>query len=99
VVENRRSLVHILEMTKRIHINVLLAVCTALVGFGILTIAISPGFFMNLLGAGMMGPGAPLPISSGPIGSNLNDPKCPGTAALTPGRAARHEARRRLIAI
>jgi hypothetical protein len=57
VVENRRSLVHILEMTKRIHINVLLAVCTALVGFGILTIAISPGFFMNLLGAGMMGTG------------------------------------------
>ena len=36
-------------MTKRIHINVLLTVCTALVGFGILTIAISPGFFMNLL--------------------------------------------------
>jgi hypothetical protein len=55
VLENRRSLVHILEMTKRIHINVLLTVCTALVGFGILTIAISPGFFMNLLGAGMMG--------------------------------------------
>jgi hypothetical protein len=26
--------VHILEMTKRIHINVLLTVCTALVGFG-----------------------------------------------------------------
>jgi hypothetical protein len=49
--------VHILEMTKRIHINDLLAVCTALVGFGILTIAISPGFFMNLLGAGMMGTG------------------------------------------
>ena len=48
--------VHILEMTELIHINVLLAVCTALVGFGILT-AISPGFFMNLLGAGMMGTG------------------------------------------
>jgi hypothetical protein len=72
-------------MTKRIHINVLLAVCTALVGFGILTIAISPGFFMNLLGAGMMGPGAPLPISSGPIDSNLNDPKRPG-GSLRPGR-------------
>jgi hypothetical protein len=35
--------VHILEMTKRIHINVLLTVCTALVGFGILTIAIRRG--------------------------------------------------------
>jgi hypothetical protein len=35
----------------------LLAVCAVLVGFGLLTIAVSPGFFMNLLGAGMMATG------------------------------------------
>jgi len=29
----------------------------SLIGFGILTIAASPGFFMNLLGAGMMATG------------------------------------------
>jgi hypothetical protein len=37
--------------------NSLLAVCAVLVGFGILTIALSSGFFMNLLGAGTMATG------------------------------------------
>lgn len=36
---------------------ILLAVCVILVGVGILTIAVSPGFFMNLLGAGMLATG------------------------------------------
>ena len=34
--------------------KLLLAVCAILVGFGILIIAVSAGFFMNLLGAGIM---------------------------------------------
>jgi len=37
--------------------KLLLAVCAFLIGFGILTIVISSGFFMNLLGAGMMASG------------------------------------------
>jgi hypothetical protein len=36
---------------------ILLTVCAILVGVGILTIAVSPGFFMNLLGAGMLATG------------------------------------------
>jgi hypothetical protein len=44
-------------MTTRTHANILLALCAALVGFGILTIAVSVGFFMNLLGAGIMATG------------------------------------------
>jgi hypothetical protein len=32
--------------------TVLLAVCAVLIGFGILIIAVSSGFFMKLLGAG-----------------------------------------------
>ena len=36
---------------------ILLAACVILVGVGILTIAVSPGFFMNLLGAGMWATG------------------------------------------
>jgi hypothetical protein len=31
--------------------KILLAVCVVLVGFGIFTIVVSSGFFMNLLGA------------------------------------------------
>jgi hypothetical protein len=34
--------------------KLLLAVCAVLVGFGILIIVVSAGFFMNLLGAGIM---------------------------------------------
>jgi len=34
--------------------TVLLAVCAVLIGFGILIIAVSSGFFINLLGAGTM---------------------------------------------
>ena len=37
--------------------NILLAICAALVCCGIFTIAVSPGFFMQLLGAGMLGTG------------------------------------------
>jgi hypothetical protein len=37
--------------------TVLLAVCAVLIGFGILVIAVSSGFFMNLLGAGTMASG------------------------------------------
>ena len=37
--------------------KLLLAICTVLVGFGILIIAVSSGFFMNLLGAGIMASG------------------------------------------
>lgn len=33
---------------------VLLVICAALVAFGIFTIAVSPGFFMQLLGAVIM---------------------------------------------
>jgi hypothetical protein len=40
----------LLPMTDKL----LLAVCTLLIGFGIFTIAVSSGFFMNLLGAGTM---------------------------------------------
>ena len=36
---------------------VLLAVCAVLVGFGIFVIAVSSGFFMNLLGAGTIASG------------------------------------------
>ena len=36
---------------------ILLKVCVILVGAGILTIAVSPGFFVNLLGAGMLATG------------------------------------------
>lgn len=36
---------------------ILLATCVMLVGVGILTIVSSPGFFMNLLGAGMLATG------------------------------------------
>jgi hypothetical protein len=35
----------------------LLAICTFLVGFGIFTIAVSPGFFTELLGACIMATG------------------------------------------
>jgi hypothetical protein len=35
----------------------LLAICAVLVCFGIFTIAVSPGFFMQLLGAGMVATG------------------------------------------
>ena len=38
--------------------TVLLAVCAILIGFGILVIVVSSGFFMNLLGAGAMALGA-----------------------------------------
>jgi hypothetical protein len=41
-------------MTARTHATILLAVCGILVGFGLLTIVVSPGFFMSLLGAGIM---------------------------------------------
>jgi hypothetical protein len=34
--------------------KLLLAICTVLVGFGILIIGVSSGFFMNMLGAGIM---------------------------------------------
>ena len=34
--------------------TVLLAVCAVVIGFGILIIAVSSGFFINLLGAGTM---------------------------------------------
>ena len=37
--------------------NVLLAICAALVCFGVFTIAVSPGVFMQILGAGMLGTG------------------------------------------
>jgi hypothetical protein len=37
--------------------TVLLAVCAVLIGFGILIIAVSSGFFMSLLGAGTMASG------------------------------------------
>jgi len=37
--------------------SMLLAVCAVLVVFGALVIAVSPGFFMNLLGACIMGCG------------------------------------------
>ena len=37
--------------------NMLLAICAGLVCFGVFTIAGSPGFFMQLLGAGMLGAG------------------------------------------
>jgi hypothetical protein len=37
--------------------TVLLAVCAVLIGFGILVVAVSSGFFMNLLGAGTMASG------------------------------------------
>jgi hypothetical protein len=37
--------------------TVLLAVCVVLIGFGILIIAVSSGFFMNLLGAGTIASG------------------------------------------
>ncbi len=40
----------LLPMTEKL----LLAVCAVLIGFGTLTIAVSAGFFMNLLGAGIM---------------------------------------------
>ncbi len=36
---------------------ILLTACVILVGVGILTIVASPGFFMNLLGAGMLATG------------------------------------------
>jgi hypothetical protein len=39
--------------------TVLLAVCAVLIGFGILIITASSGFFMNLLGAGTMASGEP----------------------------------------
>ena len=35
----------------------LLAVCAGLICFGILTVALSSGFFMNLLGAGILAAG------------------------------------------
>jgi hypothetical protein len=35
----------------------LLAICAVLIGFGILIIAVSSGFFMNLLGAGITASG------------------------------------------
>jgi hypothetical protein len=35
----------------------LLAICAGLICFGILTIAVAPGFFMNLLGAGIFAAG------------------------------------------
>ena len=38
--------------------TVLLAVCAILIGFGMLVIVASSGFFMNLLGAGTMALGA-----------------------------------------
>jgi hypothetical protein len=37
--------------------KLLLAVCAVLVGLGIVVSAVSAGFFMNLLGAGIMGSG------------------------------------------
>ena len=37
--------------------NMLLAICAGLVCFGVFTIAGSPGFFMQFLGAGMLGAG------------------------------------------
>jgi hypothetical protein len=37
--------------------QLLLAIRTALVGFGILIIAVSSGFFMSLLGAGILAAG------------------------------------------
>ena len=37
--------------------NIPLAICAALLCFGVLTIAVSPGFFMQLLAAGMLGTG------------------------------------------
>jgi len=40
----------LLPMTEKL----LLAVCAVLIGFGTLTIAVSAGLFMNLLGAGIM---------------------------------------------
>jgi hypothetical protein len=36
---------------------VLLAICAVLIGFGIVIIAVSSGFFMSLLGAGTMASG------------------------------------------
>ena len=42
---------------RRLTNAVLLAVCAVLIGFGILIIAVSSGFFMNLLGAGTMASG------------------------------------------
>jgi hypothetical protein len=44
-------------MTVRAHTYILLAVCVALFGTGILTIVVSPGFFMQALGAGTMASG------------------------------------------
>jgi hypothetical protein len=44
-------------MTERIHTNLLLAARAILVCAGILTIVTTPGFFMDLLGAGMMATG------------------------------------------
>jgi hypothetical protein len=35
----------------------LLAICAGLIVLGILTIAVAPGFFMNLLGAGIFASG------------------------------------------
>jgi len=35
----------------------LLAVCAVLVGFGVFAIAVSPGFFLILLGSGMLAAG------------------------------------------
>jgi hypothetical protein len=37
--------------------KLLLAVCAVLVGFGMLIIGLSSGFFMNLLGAGIVASG------------------------------------------
>ncbi len=50
--------------------KLLLAVCAVLIGFGILTIAVSSGFFMNLLGAGIMASGGQPLTSFSPIERN-----------------------------
>jgi len=42
---------------RRLTNAVLLAICAVLIGFGILIITVSSGFFMNLLGAGTMASG------------------------------------------
>jgi hypothetical protein len=48
----------------------LLAVCAGLICFGILTVAVAGGFFMNLLGAGILAAGGSAAYL---IMSNRND--------------------------
>ncbi len=64
----------LLPMTEKL----LLAVCAVLIGLGTVTIAVSGGFFMNLLGAGIMalGGSAAYLILSPSRGTHLSSSGC-----------------------